>query len=71
MVKLEILDATDNKVLASADAQANAKDWLPLTADFTVPANSQGVIIRLGSAVCKSALCPISGKIWFDNFSLK
>ena len=71
VVKLEILDGTDNKVLASADAQANSKDWSPLSVDFTAPANSQGIIIRLGNAVCKNALCPISGKIWFDDFSLK
>jgi tetratricopeptide (TPR) repeat protein len=71
VVKLEILDATDNKVLASADAQAVMKDWSSLAAEFSVPANSQGIIIRLGSVACKSALCPVSGKIWFDNFSLK
>jgi Tetratricopeptide repeat len=71
VVKLEILDATDNKVLASADAQAVMKDWSSLAAEFSVPATSQGIIIRLGSVACKSALCPVSGKIWFDNFSLK
>lgn len=71
VVKLEILDATDNKVLASADAQANSKDWSPLSVSFTTPAASQGILIRLGNAVCKQALCPVSGKIWFDNFSLK
>jgi tetratricopeptide (TPR) repeat protein len=71
VVKLEILDATDNKVLASADARAVMKDWSSLAAEFSVPANSQGIIIRLGSVACKSALCPVSGKIWFDNFSLK
>lgn len=70
-VKVEILDATDNKILATADTQANSKDWLPLSVDFSIPANSHGVIIRLGTVVCKTALCPISGKIWFDNFSLK
>lgn len=70
-VKVEILDAADNKVLASAEAQANVKDWSSVSADFTVPATSQGIIIRLGNASCKQAMCPISGKIWFDNFSLK
>lgn len=71
VVKLEILDAADNKVLASADTQSNSKDWLSVSANFTIPATSQGVIIRLGSVTCKQALCPISGKIWFDDFSLK
>lgn len=71
VVKLEILDAADNKVLGSADAQPSSKDWSPLSVEFSVPSTSQGIIIRLGSAVCKSGLCPISGKIWFDNFSLK
>ena len=71
VVKLEILDAADNKVLASAEAQANSKDWSSFSTDFTVPQNTQAVIIRLGNATCKQALCPISGKIWFDGFSLK
>lgn len=74
-VKWEILDAaeaTSGKILASTEAaQSNASDWSQMTAVFTAPAGTEAVTIRLARAACTSAVCPLSGKIWFDDFSLE
>lgn len=66
----EIVDASNNKVLATTEAVADNADWTGLTANFTVPETTQAVTIRLARAVCKLSSCPITGKIWFDDFNL-
>jgi tetratricopeptide (TPR) repeat protein len=70
-VRLEVLDAADNNVLAAVETSPNAKEWAALTLDFTTPAATQAVIIRLGNMICKQALCPISGKFWFDDLVIR
>ena len=70
-LKWEILDATDNKVLASSNDFTNSADWTALSTEFTTLPTTQAVIIRLGNVTCKQGICPISGKLWFDDFSLK
>lgn len=65
----EIVDATDGKVLAKTSAASPSADWTNLTAEFN-SANAEAVAVRLAREVCKSAVCSISGKIWFDDFSI-
>lgn len=67
----EIVDINDGKVLAATQAANVSADWSQLTAEFTVPATTQAVTVRLARAACKQGLCPISGKIWFDDITLK
>ena len=69
-LKWEIVDVSEGKVLATTEAVAAVADWTSLRADFTVPENTQAVTIRLARDVCKTPACPISGKIWFDDFNL-
>lgn len=70
-VRWEIIDAADEKVLASTTVVPNNADWMPLTADFTTMPTTQAIIVRLARAPCPDSICPISGKVWFDDFSLK
>lgn len=70
-LKWEIVDVGDGKILASTNEITAASDWSPLSAEFTVPATTEAIIFRLGNVTCKQALCPISGKLWFDDFSLR
>lgn len=70
-LKWEIVDAGDGKVLASTNEIAASANWSPLSADIIIPATTEALILRLGNVTCKQAICPISGKIWFDDFSLR
>ncbi len=63
----EIVDAADGKVLATTGAVSPNADWTALKAEFTA-VNTEAVTLRLIREVCKSSICPISGKIWFDDF---
>ena len=71
-VKWEVVDINDSKVLATTDVPINKSPaWSTLSATFTTLPTTQAVIIRLAKAPCKQTLCPITGKLWFDDFSLK
>lgn len=67
----EIVSTADDKVLATTPPTDAATDWKELRVGFTVPEGVQAVKIRLARAACKQSLCPISGKIWFDDINLK
>lgn len=69
-VKWEIVDAADDKILASTVAVPTNSDWSSLTTEFTTAA-TQAVTIRLARVPCPTTLCPISGKVWFDDFNLR
>lgn len=69
--KWEITDAASGAVLGSTAAVPNSSDWISLTADFTTPPTTQAVNIRLARVPCPVSMCPISGKVWFDDFNLK
>lgn len=69
-VRWEIADAADGKVLAATGAVAEKADWTNLSTGFSTNAAAEAVVIRLARGDCKSAICPISGKIWFDDFEI-
>lgn len=66
----EIADAADGKVLGRTGAVQPASNWMVLNAAFTVPTGSDGIVIRLVRDGCVSSVCPIAGKVWFDDLSL-
>ena len=67
----EIADAADGKSLAKGSSINGSTDWASFRVNFTVPADSDGVIIRLVRDGCTSTVCPITGKVWFDDFTLR
>ena len=70
-VRWEVIDGASGAVLAQTEAAAEKADWSPLAAQFKTDEDAQAVIIRLARTDCKSAFCPIAGKIWFDDFALQ
>lgn len=70
-LRWEIIDPTDGKILAATEAISAVSDWTNLKADFTAGENTEGVIIRLARVSCNSAICPISGNVWFDDLTLR
>lgn len=65
----EIADAADGRVLATSGAVLPNADWTNVKAEFNA-AKAEAVTLRLARENCKSPACPISGKVWFDDFSL-
>jgi hypothetical protein len=63
-------NASDNTAIAKADVTPNAADWKEFSVSFTVPDKTDGVVIRFGRDSCASAVCPVTGNIWFDDLAL-
>jgi hypothetical protein len=68
--KWEIINVADDKVLAVTEAISPNADWTNIRAEFVAPENAEAILVRLARDVCKSTSCPVSGRIWFDDFSL-
>jgi tetratricopeptide (TPR) repeat protein len=69
-VKWEVVDAADGKLIAATEPLAANADWTSLKTEFVVPEGTEAVTVRLVRLPCNSTLCPITGKLWFDDFSL-
>ncbi len=69
-LKWEIADVSGGKVLAATEATAKDTDWTNMKTEFTTLENTEAVTLRLVRDNCQSSICPIAGKVWFDDFSL-
>jgi len=69
-VQWEIADGSTGQVLAATGKVTPVADWTMLTASFSVPVETDGIVLRLAKNGCSAAGCPASGKIWFDDFLL-
>ncbi|MBK7391778.1 MAG: tetratricopeptide repeat protein [Chloracidobacterium sp.] len=69
--KWEVIDPTNSGRIAVSDDLTLAGDWTTLRVKFTVPESTDGVLIRFIREGCGVAACPVSGKIAFDDLSLK
>lgn len=68
---LEIVNIADDKIVTtSGTLPTGTNDWSEVKIDFTVPATSEGVFVRLDRAYCGDA-CPIVGSVWLDDFRLE
>jgi hypothetical protein len=70
-LKWEVVDAVSGQRLAITDAIAPVSDWARLTANFATSPSSEGVVIRLVRENCNSAICPVAGRLWFDDISIE
>jgi Tfp pilus assembly protein PilF len=70
-LKWEIVDASDGKLLAATQAAPNNTDWSKLTATFLTAPATEAVTLRLARTACSAPVCPMSGKVWFDDFKLE
>lgn len=68
-LKWEIAGFADGKIL-STEPVAESADWTAQRLKFTVPANTEAIAVGLARVGCRSGLCPISGRIWFDDLTL-
>ena len=70
-LKWEIADAAATQTIGATPNIAPAGDWTSLRTTFTVPQGIEGIIIRLAREGCAGPSCPMSGKLSFDDFSLR
>lgn len=66
----EVADAGSLTPLTATPPMTAADEWTALRATVAVPADTDGVTIRLTRTGCTGPSCPVSGRIWFDDISL-
>jgi hypothetical protein len=58
------------EVLSSTPVVAMASEWNDVYVDFIVPDGLEGVVIKLVRDGCNTQICPIYGKVWFDDVAV-
>jgi hypothetical protein len=56
---------------ASAPLPQGTQDWRQESFEFTAGPKTEAVVVRLLRAPCAEGVCPIYGKIWYDDFNLE
>jgi len=69
-LRWEIVNDSNGKVLATTNPISANADWTNLKTEFVTAAGTEAVTVRLVRESCKSIICPIAGKVWFDDFSV-
>lgn len=72
-LQVEVVDAGNPaRVLGVSEPAPNGNnEWRPVSLQFTTPAETEGITIRLSRPQCLAAVCPVFGKIWYDDFNLQ
>lgn len=66
----QILDSA-NDILAESENLSAKADWTNVSLKFTTSPQAESINIRLIRVPCTQGICPIAGKIRFDDFQLK
>lgn len=66
----QILDVAGN-VIAETKDLSDKTDWTKINLSFKTPADAEAVTVSLARVKCTQGICPIVGRIWFDDFQLK
>jgi len=70
----QVLDASaaqPAQLGASEPVAPGTSAWQQVSFEFAAGPRTEAVIVRLARAGCPDGLCPIFGKIWYDDFDLQ
>jgi hypothetical protein len=70
---VEVVSAANEGLVlgASKPIEMNASDWREEAIEFIAPDKTDGIIIRFARTPCADVVCPIFGKLWYDDFALE
>ena len=69
-MKWVVQNPMTGEVLASTAVVPMTTEWKDVYVDFTVPEGLEGVVIKLVRDGCSTQICPIYGKVWFDDVAV-
>jgi hypothetical protein len=73
-LRLVVADpAAPAAALASSQplALGTSEGWQPVTLEFQTGPQAEAVVLRVERVACDSDLCPLFGKVWYDDFNLQ
>jgi hypothetical protein len=63
--------APEVSLAGSAPVAQGTNDWQPVSFEFTAGPKTEAVLVRIVRVGCAESVCPIYGKIWYDDFNLE
>lgn len=69
-MKWVVQDPTTGGIIASTPVVPMVSPWTDVGVEFQVPAGLEGVVVKLVRDGCSTQICPIYGKVWFDDVKL-
>ncbi|MET0648472.1 MAG: carbohydrate binding domain-containing protein [Pyrinomonadaceae bacterium] len=63
--------APEVSLVTSAPAPQGTNDWQQISVEFTAGPKTEAVLVRIVRVGCAEGVCPIYGKIWYDDFNLE
>ena len=70
--RVVVVDAANSEILGQTDAfPENVSNWQDYSIDFNSRPTTSAILISLQRQRCSQSPCPIFGRLWLDNFSLK
>lgn len=67
---VQVADASGRALASAPPAPPGTNDWQQVTLEFAAPA-AEAVTLKVVRAGCPDGLCPIFGKVWYDDFNLQ
>jgi hypothetical protein len=65
----QVASGSNGSVIAEVPLKDPSQDWRQFSAKFTVPEDTDGVVVRITRPAC-GAICPINGSMWLDDLSI-
>lgn len=70
--RVAVLDAGNKEILGKTNAfPRTVSSWQDYSIDFNSKETTRAILISLQREQCRESPCPIFGRLWLDNFSLK
>lgn len=59
------------RLASSAPTPVGTSGWRQVVLEFTTGPGAEAVAVRVEREPCLSAVCPLFGKVWYDDFNLQ
>jgi hypothetical protein len=63
--------APETLLAGSTPAPQGTNEWQQVAVEFTAGPKTEAVLVRVVRVPCAEGVCPIYGKIWYDDFNLE
>ena len=67
----DVAGAGQPPLVVSAPLPVGTNGWRQIVLEFTTGPRAEAVVVRVQSEPCVAAVCPVFGKVWYDDFNFQ
>jgi hypothetical protein len=68
---VQVVDAAGQALASGPPAPVGSSDWQQVTVEFAPAPSAEAVTVRVVRVGCPDGVCPIFGRVWYDEFNLQ